>query len=92
MIYDDVVKILGVKVFKLLGLSGVVRLDVFKGDKLYVNEVNTIPGSLSKYLWDMSDESFYTTLLGIGLEDDELIKTFESSILMNQSNKLGKFL
>ena len=39
----------------LVGLRGVSRLDYLwsesRGD-LYVNEINTIPGSLSKYLWE----------------------------------------
>ena len=34
------------------GLRGVARIDFLaEGDELYVNEINTIPGSLSRYLW-----------------------------------------
>ena len=43
------------KVFKALGASGVVRIDFIvdtETDKVYVNEINTIPGSLSFYLWE----------------------------------------
>lgn len=42
------------KVFRALGASGVVRIDFLydkKNKKYYVNELNTIPGSLSFYLW-----------------------------------------
>ncbi len=42
------------KVFKLLNLSGVCRIDYLidsKTKKFYVNEPNTCPGSLSFYLW-----------------------------------------
>jgi D-alanine-D-alanine ligase len=36
----------------LAGVRGVARLDFLaEGDDLYVNEINTIPGSLAKYLW-----------------------------------------
>ena len=48
-------------------VRGVARIDfLLDGDELYVNEINTIPGSLSKYLWtvpfvqllrDMLDEA-----------------------------------
>ncbi|XMB67418.1 ATP-grasp domain-containing protein [Mycoplasmatota bacterium zrk1] len=92
MVQDEEIQKLGSKVFKILGLSGVIRIDVFKGDKLYINEVNTIPGSLSNYLWDISNEEFYKKLISIGLEEDELVKSFESSVLQNQSNKMGKLL
>ena len=42
------------EVFKLLNLSGVCRIDYLidsKTNKYYVNEPNTIPGSLAFYLW-----------------------------------------
>ena len=52
---------LGVKAFRLLGCSGMARVDLFletTSDRLWVNEVNTIPGftSISMYprLWGLS--------------------------------------
>ena len=40
------------RVATLAGLRGVARIDFLAdGDQLYVNEINTIPGSLSWYLW-----------------------------------------
>ncbi|MBV9663735.1 MAG: hypothetical protein JOZ37_07195 [Actinobacteria bacterium] len=40
------------RVATLAGLRGVARIDfLVDGDQLYVNEINTIPGSLSWYLW-----------------------------------------
>lgn len=42
------------RVYEVLGLSGVSRIDFLidgNTDKVYVNEVNTIPGSLAFYLW-----------------------------------------
>ena len=49
---------LACKVFKALGAAGVVRIDFIidtDTDKVYVNEINTIPGSLSFYLWEKTD-------------------------------------
>ena len=44
---------LSVEIFKVLDCKGVVRIDyMIDGDKLYVGEINTIPGSLSFYLWE----------------------------------------
>lgn len=49
---------LACKVFRALGGAGVVRIDFIidtESDKVYVNEINTIPGSLSFYLWEKTD-------------------------------------
>lgn len=53
------------KLFDILGLAGSVRID-FLGDKetgeLWLNEVNTIPGSFAYFLWEAAEEptSFLT--------------------------------
>lgn len=47
--------------FRVLSCHGVSRIDVMideKGGSIYVNEINTIPGSLSFYLWEASGISF----------------------------------
>ena len=49
------------KVFRVLGSSGVCRIDFLmdaETKRVYVNEINTIPGSLAFYLWDASGISF----------------------------------
>lgn len=46
---------LAVKAFKVLGCCGVSRIDFMidnDSNKVYLNEINTIPGSLSFYLWE----------------------------------------
>lgn len=46
---------LTVKAFKLTNSKGVVRIDFMidmTEDKVYLNEINTIPGSFSFYLWE----------------------------------------
>jgi D-alanine-D-alanine ligase len=46
------IRMLAHEVASLIGLRGVTRLDFLSdGEDLFVNEVNTIPGSLSHYLW-----------------------------------------
>lgn len=47
--------------FRVLSCHGVSRIDVMIDEKdgsIYVNEINTIPGSLSFYLWEASGISF----------------------------------
>ena len=49
------------KVFKVLNSSGVVRIDYLIDSKeglFYVNEINSIPGSLSFYLWESSGKHY----------------------------------
>ena len=46
---------MAVKAFRALGCSGVSRIDFMidcDENKVYLNEINTIPGSLSFYLWE----------------------------------------
>ena len=61
---------LAIKTFNALGCSGVIRIDfIIDNDtnEIFVNEVNTIPGSLSFHLWKATGLK-YTKLL------DELIE------------------
>ncbi|MDO5569734.1 MAG: D-alanine--D-alanine ligase family protein [bacterium] len=61
---------LAIKVFECFNCLGVVRIDFLvdkKSKKVYVNEINTIPGSLSYYLWEPKNIN-YTELL------DEIIR------------------
>lgn len=49
------IKRLACDIFKAVGASGVVRIDFLidtETDKVYANEINTIPGSLAFYLWE----------------------------------------
>ena len=47
--------------FKTLSMSGTSRIDFLienETNKVYLNEINTIPGSLSFYLWEASGKTF----------------------------------
>jgi len=81
------------KVFRILNLSGVCRIDYLidkKKKKIYVNEPNTIPGSLAFYLWEPIGKT-YTELLddmiNIAVKDyknrSHKTYSFESNILGN---------
>ncbi len=52
---SEEIRTLAKNIFKAMGASGVCRIDFIidtETDKVYANEANTIPGSLSFYLWE----------------------------------------
>jgi len=57
----DLIKDLATQTFKALGASGVCRIDFLMNAEtqaVYVNEINTIPGSLAFYLWQDTGMDF----------------------------------
>ncbi len=92
---EERVKELGRKTYKILGCSGIARVDFLidgKANKIYVNEVNTLPGSLYHHNWKRAGVSSMELVLGlISLaeerfkEQEGLTYTFRSDIL----NKIG---
>ncbi len=82
---------IAVKAFKAIGTSGNARIDFLidqKTNKVYINEINSIPGSLAFYLWDAKHINFSQVLdemIEIGIKDykKRMSKThsFESNIL-----------
>ena len=87
------------KAFRALGASGVVRIDYLydkKSKKHYVNELNTIPGSLSFYLWTPLNKEYDELLddminIAVKRYKKKLKKTtiFESNILSNFDGTKG---
>ncbi len=85
--------------FKVLGSSGNSRIDFLidrKDNKVYLNEINSIPGSLAFYLWDAKDINFTKVLddmINIGIKDykKRVSKThsFESNILQGFASNGG---
>lgn len=83
------------KVFRLLNTTGVCRIDFLidsESNKMYVNEINTIPGSLAFYLWESIDVDFTELVNDIvelaikkEREKEKLIFTYDSNILSNFS-------
>ena len=87
------IKDLTQKVFKALNSKGVVRIDyIIDNDenKVYINEINTIPGSFAFYLWK-HDGMEYSALIDRLVEiaemaHDDKVKnnyTFDSNIIGN---------
>ena len=87
------------KVFRVLNLSGVCRIDYLidkKSNKFYVNEPNTIPGSLSFYLWKecgMSYTELLEEMIQIAIKDyknkNKKTRSFESNILEGFNGSKG---
>lgn len=89
---------LALRAFKVLNCNGVVRFDFMidkDTDELYLNEINTIPGSLSFYLWEPTGLT-YTAMLDRLVDlavkrsrDNERVTfSFETNIL-NQASLGG---
>lgn len=82
---------IAVKAFRVLGTSGNSRIDFLIDDatgKVYINEINSIPGSLAFYLWDAKDINFTSVLdemINIGIKDYKKrtgkTHSFDSNIL-----------
>jgi D-alanine-D-alanine ligase len=49
---SDAIRTAAVAIAQLAAIRGVARIDFLSdGEAVYVNEVNTVPGSLARYLW-----------------------------------------
>ena len=87
------------KVFKLINLSGVCRIDYLinsKTNKFYVNEPNTIPGSLAFYLWKESNLEYKDLLdeiIQIGIKDyknkSKKLRSFDTNIFEGYNGTKG---
>ena len=85
-----------VKTFKALGCNGVARIDFLydtEQEKVYINEINTIPGSLSFYLWEplgVSYTNLIDKLVQLSLkrvrDEKDLLTSFDTNVLSLCSN------
>jgi len=64
---------MAIEAFKAFNLSGVCRIDfLLKDDSIFINEINTIPGSLSFYLFEplgISFKELITRLISLGFDN-----------------------
>ena len=84
---------LAVKTFQVLNCNGVSRIDFMIDkdmDKVYVNEINPIPGSLAFYLWEALGKPYAELLddmvkLALKREREEknMMTSFDSNILQS---------
>ena len=69
---------LALKLIDVIGVRGIYRIDFLKKeDEIFINEVNSIPGSLSTYLWKNTDISKF-----------ELIENIINEALSSEIKKL----
>ncbi|MBR2661208.1 MAG: D-alanine--D-alanine ligase [Clostridia bacterium] len=57
----DEIQKMSCEIFRMLDCKGVVRIDYMfdrKTEKIYITEINTIPGSLAFYLWENAGLSY----------------------------------
>ena len=84
------------KTFKVLGCNGVIRIDFLIDqdiNKVYVNEVNTIPGCLSFHLWRAAGIEYPELLdkmielaLKRNREESNMVFSFETNVLEGYAN------
>ena len=77
--------------FRAVDASGVARIDFLvdeKSNNIWINEINTLPGSLSFYLWEKSGLNFdelITKLIDLGFErhkeKQKLTFSYDSDLL-----------
>ena len=85
--------------FKALNLSGICRIDFLidkKENKVYINEPNTIPGSLAFYLWEPSGKKYSVLLdeaITLAIKDyknrSKKTNSFDTNVLSNFSGAKG---
>lgn len=88
------------KVYLALNFSGVIRIDfIVSGGEVFVNEINSVPGSMAYYLFYENIKGFtymLTDMIECALQDfnkkSTLIKKFDCSVLEIKSAKGGKRL
>ncbi len=93
----DTVRKMAVDAFKVLGCSGVSRIDFMMDTatgEIWLNEINTIPGSLSFYLWEpvgVKYSELLNKMIALSLkrerEQENITFSFDSNVL--QGVKLG---
>lgn len=83
---DKQIKVLAVKIYNILECDGVVRVDFLYGGKtLYVNEVNSIPGSLAFNLFKLPIADLLNNLIDEGIakyqKKKDIVYTFSSQAI-----------
>ena len=90
---ENEIKKIALKAFKSFNCKGVVRFDFLYDDKLYLNEINVIPGSYSIYLYKniMEPNEMIEILKNVALNEykknNQIIKTLDSSIFKENWNQ-----
>ena len=88
---DEFIRKTAVDAFRYLGCNGVTRIDFMidmDTSKVYINEINTIPGSLAFYLWEpkgVKYKELLERLIQLALkryrQGEKINYTFDTNIL-----------
>lgn len=91
----DTIRSLAVHTFKTFNAGGVARLDFLvnsETEEVYFNEINTIPGSFSFYLWEKNDLTFkdlMLELIDIAIKQHQAkngrIRSYETNLLSEKA-------
>lgn len=92
-------KTYAIKTFKAINASGVARIDFlinYEKRKIFVNEINTIPGDLGAYLWmnkKIKPDELIETLIKFAMDEAQKKKrtlySFSGNLLENYDNLKG---
>ena len=95
----DEIQRLAKETFKVLGCAGVSRVDFLIDEEtgeIFVNEINTIPGALSYYLWEATGKSVteeMEDLINIAIkreaDREKLTFSYDQNILAMQGGTKG---
>lgn len=92
------IKLYTKRLYDTLELNGIVRFDyMITNDTIYLNEINTIPGSLANYLFksngytykELLDKLINSAILN-NSKKESYIHTFNSSVLKNTNGIIKK--
>lgn len=97
---SDKIKKITEKIYRRLNFKGVIRIDFFiLNGQVYVNEINTVPGSLAYYLFSDTLKGFTVMLNQLicvteqdFAKDSSVQKTYNSGILKMSGGKGNKTL
>lgn len=98
--YSNKIKATAKKIYAVLGFDGVIRIDFFIHEgKIYVNEINSVPGSLSYYLFGDTKKSFSCMLTSLIMASERkflrnltFVSDYNSGILTSFGAKGAKHL
>jgi len=87
------------RIYETLGFEGVIRVDFLicnKTNKIYVNEINAIPGSLAFYLWKNKFthknllEQIINQTIATKKRKDNLVYAYKTDLLKTYSQSSQK--
>lgn len=94
---EEEIKKYALLAFKALNSNGVVRIDFMidkDTDKVYINEINSIPGSLAFYLWEplkidfaKQCELMIENAIKMYREKEKKVYSFDTNVLSNYRRK-----